>query len=275
MTRLTPDLIEGVPDDILDLDSKLMAATGRTVADTVLEAAGISGTQAVFGDFTAAVIPITSGMGVIGGFSRSVDAILRRLGIRSHVTEGTDVAGFSEAVRAGADLVFMADDSMFVAYNVRERKYISNHFGTALGYSAVLRNAAGGLDGKDVLVIGAGFVGSRAARILRDMGARVTVTDKISEKAERTGMDLGIGFDTDVEGSLSRHTYVLNAAPAIFPGRLIAEGAVISTPGVPHYFDEEARARAKVIIHDPLEIGVATMAACSIAFTINGDGDSK
>jgi len=31
MTRLTPDLIEGVPDDTLDLDSKLMNMCGKTV----------------------------------------------------------------------------------------------------------------------------------------------------------------------------------------------------------------------------------------------------
>ncbi len=31
MTRLTPDLIKGVPNDDLNLDSKLLKATGKTV----------------------------------------------------------------------------------------------------------------------------------------------------------------------------------------------------------------------------------------------------
>ena len=31
MTRLTPDLIKGVPNDDLNLDSKLLNATGKTV----------------------------------------------------------------------------------------------------------------------------------------------------------------------------------------------------------------------------------------------------
>lgn len=274
MTRLTPDMIAGVPNDDIDLDSKLMNGTGKTMKGIAIEAAGLSD-DIDFSDYTAAVIPITSGMGVIGGFSKSVDAIVRRLGIRSHVTKGTDVLGFSEALIDGVDLILMADDSMFVAYNVHEKKFISNHFGTALGYSVVLKNAAGGIEGKDVLVIGAGYVGSRAAKLLRDMGAKVSITDKITEKAHSVGKELEIGVIDDVDTAISTHKYILNATPAIFPGRLIMDGAVISTPGVPHYFDEEAWSKAKSIIHDPLEIGVATMAACSIAFSVNKNGESR
>lgn len=274
MTRLTPDLIAGVPDDDIDLDSKLMKGTGKTMKELALEAAELD-QNTDLSKYTAAVIPITSGMGVIGGFSKSVDAIVRRLGIQSHVTVGTDVQGFSEALVDGVDLIFMADDSMFVAYNVRKNKFISNHFGTALGYSVVLKNAADGIDGKDVLVIGAGYVGSRAAKILRDMGANVSITDKITEKSHAVGKELGISVIDDVDMAISSHKYILNATPAIFPGRLIMNGAVISTPGVPHYFDEEAWNKAKAIIHDPLEIGVATMATCSIAFPINNNGESR
>lgn len=274
MTRLTPDMIAGVPDDEIDLDSKLLKGTGKKMKSLAAEAAGLDD-SIDFGKYTAAVIPITSGMGVIGGFSQSVDAIVRRLGIKSHVTEGTDVQGFSEALVSDVDLIFMADDSMFVAYNVREKKFISNHYGTALGYSVVLKNAADGIEGKDVLVIGAGFVGSRASKILRDMGANVTITDKITKKAHEVAEELHINVADDVDEALSSHKFVLNAAPAIFPGRLIMDGAVISTPGVPHYFDEEAWAKSKAIIHDPLEIGVATMAACSIAFSVNKEGESR
>ncbi|MBO6083708.1 MAG: 3-methylornithyl-N6-L-lysine dehydrogenase PylD [Candidatus Methanomethylophilaceae archaeon] len=265
MTRLTPDLIEGVPDDTLALDSILKKYTGSTMKEIALRAAGLPADTDLSG-ITASVVPITSGMGIIGGFAKSVDAILKRLGIRSHVTGSTDVLGMTQALDSDDDLVFMADDSMFIAYNVRERKYISNFFGTALGYATVLDLASGGIRGKEALVIGAGFVGSRAARILRDMGADVCITDKICEKGTKVAKDLGVKYDCDVEGTLSCHKYVLNAAPAIFPGRLIMDGAVISAPGVPHYFDEEGRRKASCIIHDPLEIGVATMAACSVAF---------
>lgn len=79
-----------------------------------------------------------------------------------------------------------------------------------------------------------------------------------------------MGCDVDVIGAISSHTLLINAAPAIFPGSVIAEGSIFSAPGVPHYFDEEAQRKCKAIIHDPLEIGTATMAVCSAALGLKG-----
>ena len=268
MTRLTPDMIEGVPDDKIDLDSRLIKMTGKTVKGIALEAAGIDAEDMDLSGFRVAVVPITSGLGVISGFSASVDAIVKRLGVDSHVTQGTDVNGFSEAVAEGVDLIMMADDNKFVAYNTRVNRQTDNSWGTAMGYSVALRNAAGGLEGKEVLVIGAGFVGSWAVRILKDMGADVRVTDIVFEKAKVLEERYGVKALENVEEALSHHTLILNAAPAIFSGDKIAEGSIISTPGVPHYFDEEGRRKAKAIIHDPLEIGTAVMAVNSAGFSL-------
>ncbi len=267
MTRLTPDMIEGVPDDKIDLDTKLMRMCGKTVKQLALEGAGVDH-DVDFSNYRVACVPITSGMGVISGFSKSVDAIIRRLGMQSYVTEGTDVNGFMQAVNAGVDMIMMSDDPMFVAYNVREAKGTNNSWGTAMGYSVALKNASGGVEGKDVLVIGAGLVGTEAVQILKSWGANVSVTDIKFEKAQALENRFGVKALQDVESALASHKYVLNAAPAIFPGRLIQEGAVISTPGVPHYFDEDARKKAKAIIHDPLEIGTAMMAVNSAMFTL-------
>ncbi len=268
MTRLTPDLIEGVPDDKLDLDQKLLKATGKTVKGIALEAAGLPDDTDLSG-FTAVSVPITSGMGIISGFSASVDAIVRRLGMQCHVTDGTDVYGFSQGVDEGVDIVMMADDRKFVAYNMRERRYTDNSWGTARGYSVALKNAAGGLEGKEVLVIGAGMVGSWAVRFLVEMGAEVSVIDIIHEKADRLAKE-GAKPLNDLAKAISDHTLLLNAAPFIIPGEIIAEGSVISSPGVPHYYDQLARSRAKAIIHDPLEIGAAVMAVNSAGYSIKG-----
>lgn len=100
------------------------------------------------------VVPITSGLGVISGFSESVNSIVGRLGMDSRFTTKTDVAGFSEGVESGADIIMMADDNRFIAYNTRVNRFIDNWTGTALGYSIALKNAAGGLEGKEVVVIG-------------------------------------------------------------------------------------------------------------------------
>ena len=267
MTRLTPDMIAGVPEDKIDLDSALMRMCGTTVKGMAIQAAGMEGDYD-FSSFKVAVVPITSGLGVIGGFAQSVDAIVKRLGMNSYVTKGTDVQGFSEGIRDGADMIMMADDTMFIAYNVREGKQTNNSWGTAMGYSVCLRNAAGGLEGKDVLVIGAGFVGTEAVQILKGMGANVSVTDIIFEKAQALEKRFGVKAVKDKEEAISKHKLILNAAPASFPGRIMAEGCIVSTPGVPHEFDEEGRRRAKAIIHDPLEIGTAVMAVNSAFYSL-------
>ena len=268
MTRLTSDLIEGVPEDKIDLDDKLLKMCGKTVKALCLEGAGVDH-DVDFSGFRVACVPITSGMGVIGGFSQSVNAIVSRLGMKSYVTEGTDVNGFSQAITDGVDMIMMADDAKFLAYNVHAAKGTNNSWGTAMGYSVALKNAAGGVEGKDVLVIGAGLVGTEAVQILKSWGANVSVTDIKFEKAKVLEERFGVEAIEDVEQALASHMYILNAAPAIFPGRLIREGAVVSTPGVPHYFDEEGRRKAKAIIHDPLEIGTAMMAVNSALFSLD------
>ncbi len=266
MTRLTPDLIEGVPDDKLDLDQRLLRTTGKTVKGIALEAAGLPEDTDLSG-FRAVAVPITSGMGIISGFSASVDAIVRRLGMQCRITEGTDVDGFSQGVDDAVDIILMADDKKFVAYNMHERRYTDNSWGTARGYSVALKNAAGGLEGKEVLVIGAGRVGTWAVRFLQEMGASVSVTDIIHEKADRLA-PMGVRPMHDIAKAISEHTLLLNAAPFIIPGEIIAEGSVISSPGVPHYYDQLARSRARAIIHDPLEIGAAVMAVNSAGYSI-------
>ncbi len=266
MTRLTPDLIEGVPDDTLDLDHRLINACGKTVKGIALEAAGLPD-DTDLSAFKAAAVPITSGMGIIGGFSESVNAIVKRLGMPCSVTPGTDVLGFSQAVDDGCDIIMMADDRKFVAYNTRERRSTDNSWGTAMGYSVCLKNAAGGLEGKEVLVIGAGNVGTWAVKFLQEMGAEVSVTDIIREKAERLS-SIGARPLTDIAKAISDHTLLLNAAPFIIPGEIIAEGSIISSPGVPHYYDQLGRSRAKAIIHDPLEIGAAVMAVNSAGYSL-------
>ncbi len=267
MTRLTSDMIWGVPDDELDLDGKLLKTTGKTVKGIALEAAGLDCDDYDLSRFAAAAVPITSGLGIIGGFAKSVDAILTRLGMRSFVTDATDVSGFAEAVSKGAEIVMMSDDPTFIAYNTAERRFTDNSWGTAMGYSVCLKNAAKGVEGKDVLVVGAGRVGAWATKILLGWGANVSVTDIAFEKAEAL-IPLGAKAVKGVEKAISDNTLLINAAPYIIPGEIIAQGSIISSPGVPHYYDLEGRTRCRAIIHDPLEIGTAVMAVNSAAYTI-------
>ena len=174
--------------------------------------------------------------------------------------------------RAGADIVLMADDDRFVAYNTVTGTVADNARCTALGYSYALRDAAGGLAGREVLVMGAGFVGSEAVRILRDMHAMVSVADIDTEKASRLATYEGVGWIEDVREAISTHRLILNATPGTIPGHDMMQGVIVSSPGVPYSFDEEARRRAKAIIHDPLEIGAAVMLTVAVSDTVRRTG---
>ena len=270
MTRLTDDDVKSISDTLDELDAMLREKAGRGLKNIACEAAGIPENMIDPRIFEIAVVPITSGLGVITRFSESVRDACKWLGFKSYVTEGTDVTGFAEAVDKKANIIFMADDYQYIAYNTAAKRHADNSLGTAMGYVACLSASAGGVDGKDVLVLGAGRVGSRAARLLTDKGARVTIADIDTPKAESVAATIrGVTVAKDIPAAISSHDLILNASPAHVDSANIREGAIISSPGVPHTFDEEAYAKATVI-HDPLVIGTAAMLMLSASYSAHG-----
>lgn len=264
MTRLTPCMIRDVPLSFAERDAELTRTLGMSLKDLAYESVGIGNRDLSMEDLTAAAVPVTSGMGATDGFSDSVCAIVENLGMDAFVTNRTDVAGFSDAISAGADIVFMADDEEFVAFNSRARTYSTNTRSTALGYFTALRVAAGGLKGREVLLVGAGRVGTYAAELLSREKALVTVVDVDEVRAEiliqgRSNFRVSVDLETAVRDS----TLVFNASPARIPGEWIRKGAIVSSPGVPFSFDEEGLRRIGTLIHDPLQIGVSVMAVWS------------
>ena len=270
MTRLTPQDIENVWDGA-DLDRRLGGMTGRGGRGIALESAGMP-TDMDLSGFSVVCVPVTSGLGEIGGFAGSLDAIARHLGMRSRVSGSSDVAGFAEAVSSGADIVLMADDDRFIAYNTVTNTVSDNAYCTAMGYAVALRDAAEGLAGRRVLVMGAGFVGSEAVRILRGMNALVTVVDIDVPKARRLALSEGVQWEEDVSEAVSCHDLILNASPGTVSGTDMVPGTVVSSPGVPCRYDDEARRRARAIIHDPLEIGTTVMLTTAAAETVRRTG---
>ena len=269
MTRLTEDVIKDVPSKISDLDHELERRIGMDLKEFACYTMNMNSDEVDFSSYKVAVVPITSGKGIIGGFSLSVATAVRTLGMQPYITGSCDVTGISEAFTSDADIIFMADDERFVALNTKTRSFSDNVWSTAKGYVTALKLAEGGLEGKKVLVIGAGRVGTEAVKLLRKEGAFVEVTDIIPEKAEA----LESRYDEvkaipDVASAIKSNKLILNASPGKIPGKLIQEGAVISSPGVPYAFDEEGERRAKTIIHDVLSLGVAVMAAASIRLSL-------
>lgn len=266
MTRLTPEMIQET-QNVLKLDYALVHSIDMGILELAKKAAGSSATNLNPRKYNAAVIPMTCGLGTISGFSDSVNATLKNLGMRSFVTSGTDVVGITEAIRSDADIIFMADDEQFIALNVRMHKYVDNTESTARGYVAALEAAGGPLQNKAVLVIGCGRVGSVAIDLLSKICARVCVVDICYERAARLQdqyCDLEIYSDT--ETAVRENSLIINCSPAPIPGNWIMEGSIISSPGVPYSFDSEGERKAK-IIHDPLSIGVSVMAVMSMSMS--------
>ncbi|MCL2712028.1 MAG: 3-methylornithyl-N6-L-lysine dehydrogenase PylD [Methanomassiliicoccaceae archaeon] len=269
MTRLTEEMIKNVPSKMSDLDRELERIIGMDMKEFACHAMNVDLKRINFSDHKAAIVPVTSGGGVIGGFSLSVEAALRTMGMSSFITSSCDVAGISEAFSSGADIIFMADDERFIALNTRTRSFSDNIWSTAKGYVTALRLAEGSLVGKRVLVVGAGRVGTEAVKMLKKEGASVDVTDIIPHKAEvlEARYD-NVNAVTDVSLAIRSNRLILNASPGSIPGSLIQKGAVISSPGVPYAFDKEGEKNAKVIIHDVLSLGVAVMAVASISLSL-------
>lgn len=276
MTRLTPDAIKDVPDGMANLDSTLMGKTGMDLRGIACAASGIKMKDISFSSWSVAVVPITSGKGTISGFSRSVAAAVRNIGMNVFVTESSDVTGIAEAVSMDADIIFMADDERFIALNTHTRTYSDNIWSTARGFVTALGLAEGSLKGKKVLVVGAGRVGGEAVRMLLDDGAHVEVTDVIPSKAKSIeSRHKNVKAIENVDDAISKNNIIFNASPGAIPGHLVQKGAVISSPGVPYAFDELGESNAKLIIHDVLSIGVAVMAVSSASKSIYNIQESE
>lgn len=261
MTRLTEEMIIDLPANARERSEKLKKQIGMDLNTLAFKSIGKDPEEYDLSEYLVASVPITAGLGVIGGFSLSVKAILEGMGFNCFVTSKPDVDGIYEALERGAELIFIADDRRFLAYNTITGQYTENVLSTAAGYSEALDLAAGGLKGKDVLVIGAGRIGTEAVRILTSKGANVSVTDINPEKSRTVASEYGAKPIEDVSEAISSHKYLLDASPGLIPGELIVEGAVISSMGIPYSFDNEGERKSDMIIHDPLNIGTAVMAA--------------
>ena len=104
------------------------------------------------------------------------------------MTAQPDVRGMQAAVAGGGGRVlFLADDHRFIALNLARRCCVDDDPATADGYVTALEAAAGGLYGRDVLLLGLGPVGRAAARRLVQRGAPVVQVVEPDRGARRGG----------------------------------------------------------------------------------------
>jgi pyrrolysine biosynthesis protein PylD len=274
MTRLRSDDISLSARDLRAYDADLRRRVETDLRGLACGAAGMDVDEftRLAVATTAAVVPVTAGAGIIPGFSDAVGRILAHVGLAAFITAQTDVAGLAEAYHRRCELIFLADDHSFVAIHTRGRRVVPNAVATGAGYARGLELMAGGVGGKSVLVIGCGPVGCAAAEKLLGAGAHVHVYDTDGAKARRLAAEMEgrshtVVVEKNFSAALARHVLILDATPAagIIDADAISPETCISAPGVPIGLTPEALAKVfDRVLHDFLEIGVATMAALSL-----------
>lgn len=264
MTRLKENDVNQIAVNITDYNAALVKRTGCSLNEIAAQASGKEINYLDKHNLCVAVIPMTCGQGIIKGFVESVASIISFLGVKAVITKNSDAGGVAEAVQHGADILFMADDDRFLAINIRTGKISDNGEATGKGYVAGLERMCHGLEGKNVLIFGAGPVGNSAALALIRYGAVVSVFDtniSASQRLSAAIKDLGyrVNIVTDLEDSLARHQIFVDACPAenVISSRHFTKDTMIAAPGIP--FGVEGQLNTDRILHDPLQIGVATM----------------
>lgn len=268
MTRLTKNDLSGLEQMLKRYDIGLANRTGLSLRAIACAAAGIQEDRFLqaAGSNSVYVVPVTAGEGIISGFAQSVGSIIEYLGFPANVSCGQDVSGFAEAVDGGASIVFMADDQKFIAANLATGCVIDNAAATARGYVAALNAMGKGLKGCDVLVIGAGRVGTVAIAFLKQLGANISLFELNPKRLQRW-KHTGINIEKNLFKVLPQFKYIIDASPEpeFIDLAHLHPDAAIAAPGIPLGLTGEAyRVFKERVIHDPLQIGVAAMLSMAV-----------
>jgi len=277
VTRLATDDVKSISAELADYDSELTAKTGCSLRGVACLAAGVQEEEIKdsLKNARIGVIPITGGEGVIAGFCDAVAGIVSHMGCKSFITQATDVAGLAEAFEKKADIIMLADDQEFIALHTASRRMVENAAATGIGFVAGLGLMAGDLKKKNALVIGCGPVGRSATAELVAMSARVSVYDINSTRsldlaqAIKKSSNVTIQIIKDLNQALKNHKFIIDASPGtdIIKARHITSDTYISAPGVPVGLDPEALLKiGNRLLHDPLQLGVATMVISASKF---------
>lgn len=262
MTRLVKKDIAELDKNLSHLDRLLEVATGKSL----LEIGALAMGKALpLIPTRIAVVPITTGLGIIQGFSETVTAILVYLGADAFITEKTDVSGLQEAFFRGAEVVFMADDQAFSAFHFKNGIFSDNSVATGRGFAAALYLAAKAQAEREVLVLGAGPVGQAAIEFLLEKNVLVVLGEIDQDKARACGEKYpDIKIVADWTAGVYQYIVEATPIPELIKAKNITDQSIIAAPGVPFGVAPGAAEKADQIIHNLLELGVATM-LCAIS----------
>ena len=268
MTRLKTEWIDYMLDGMNDYNSSLKAKTGFDLAGLTMDTFGISKEKydRLTGSLLVAAVPVTQGEGIISSFSESVAAIIKSMGFRTYVSEDTDVEGIYGSILMDADVVYMADDTRYLAFSRDNGSFGENNYATALGFIMVMRAMMkkAGLDisKEKILVIGNGLVGEEAVQILLNHGVDFDMYDK-DPKAVEAFRDLDTGkYVLSSPEEIKDYRFILDFTNegGWLKDEMLGADVIYASPGVPLSLDEKAAERLQnTAVYDNLEIGTAMM----------------
>lgn len=268
MTRLKTEWIDHMPEGMNEYNDALKAKIGFDLKGLVMDTFGISKDKydRLAGSLLVASIPVTQGEGIIGSFSESVAAIVRSMGFRTYVSGDTDVEGIYDSILMDADVIFMADDTRYLAFSRDNGSFGENNYATALGYimvlRAMMRRAGLDISGEKILVIGNGLVGEEAVQILLNHNIDFDMYDK-DQKAEEAFRELDTGKHIlSSPEEIRNYRYILDFTNegGWLKDEMLGEEVIYASPGIPLSLDDKAAERLQnTAVYDNLEIGTAMM----------------
>ncbi len=279
MTRLHSSQVLEIPGKIEEYEKDLIEKIGMSLAEVGWRAKICDWTGRVAGENVRAgagdldlackniaVVPVTAGQGQISGFCQAVKAIIQQLGFNSVlVTENNDVSGISEAMNRKAEIIFMADDDDFIAFNTNTGRIINNDKATARAYAVGLAGMAENYQQKDVLVLGGGKIGCEIIKFLLNYNANPVCYDPQKSKTSHITKKFGIQCysSRDIKQLVKDFHLIFDATPAadIITAEMVDENTYLAAPGIPAGFTRRAAQKLESrLLHDPLQLGVAVMA---------------
>ncbi len=268
MTRLKTEWIDYMLDGMNDYNNSLKMKTGFDLAGLTMDTFGIPKERydRLADSLLVAAVPVTQGEGIISSFSESVAAIIKSMGFRTYVSEDTDVEGIYGSILMDADIIYMADDTRYLAFSRDNGSFGENNYATALGFIMVMRammkKAGTDIANEKLLVIGNGTVGEEAVQILLNHDVDFDLYDKDPEATESfKALETGKYVLTGPE-EIRNYKYILDYTNegGWLKDEYLAEDVIYASPGIPLSLDEKAAERLQnTAVYDNLEIGTAMM----------------
>lgn len=283
MTRLTEEHIHHISSTWVEYENRLQNETGLSlfeVACSTFDLNLIEAKKKCHGQ-KIAVIPLTSGEGIIANFVENVKSICDHLGFESVIVSPDDT-GFQEFRKGDFDLAIWANDDEYFVENKDASIRIDNNITTGKSFAEVLRlmikkackvneSIVEGTNTKfvvqkllqTIVIRGCGPIGTNAAFHLGKRGYTLKLYDSNEEKACELQQKLlarNIASEVIEKNKLPQQLEkvgaLFDAAPN--PAQEDVFGTCsfeyISAPCVPCLWKKE-----QGMWHDPLQLGTAAM----------------